>query len=50
MKTKNNLLGKLWNMLYIETDISEESLKELCEKIVEVIEVHDSEEKNKSKN
>lgn len=44
---KNDLLGKLWTMLYLETDLSEESLKDLCEKIVEVIELHDNEEKNK---
>lgn len=44
---KNELLGKLWTMLYLETDLSEESLKDLCEKIVEVMENHDNEKKDK---
>lgn len=45
---RNELLGKIWNLLYIETDLNEESLKELSEKIVELVEEHGNKEKEDS--
>ena len=47
---KNELLGKIWSFLYIETDLNEESLKELTEKIVEIMETHNDNKKTQTKN
>jgi hypothetical protein len=49
-KMRNELLGKIWTYLYYETDLNEESLKELCENIVEIMEKHNDSEKEKSRN
>jgi len=35
---RSQMLGKLWTLLYKETDYYEEDLKDLCEKILDVIE------------
>ena len=35
---KSEMLGKLWTLLYKETDYYEEDLKELCEQILGVLE------------
>lgn len=45
---RNDKLGKIWDVLYIETDLNEESLKVLAEKILEAIE-NDNEEKTSKK-
>jgi hypothetical protein len=39
----NEILGKIYNLLYIETDIAEDELAGLCIKILEII---NGEEKN----
>lgn len=34
----NALLGRIWNVLYTETDLNEQSLEDLSHKILAVIE------------
>jgi len=35
---RSEMLGKLWTLLYRETDYYEEDLKDLCEKILDTLE------------
>lgn len=44
---RTETLGRIWNLLYLETDLEEGFLKELSERILEVIEY---EKEDNSKN
>ena len=45
----NEILGKIYNLLYIETDIAEDDLEGLCIKIMEIVENGEEETSKKRK-
>ena len=47
--TRTEILGKIYNLLYIETDIAEDELEGLCNRIMEIIE-NGEEETSKERN